>query len=122
MSLTKQDERSSCSVVVLEGATLGPAMNITARVEAHLRVSKATDKLVLKARADTLKDIRVAVLDGTASRCFKPRGLAVDTVSRDADFLIVRLKTPLTVGHPYTLATVHKYQPAADGPITLKET
>lgn len=93
---------------------MGPAMNVVRRADAHLHV--------FKYKVDTLKDIRVAMLRCPPSPCSKGRGLAIHSVTRDSDFLIVRLTDPLVVGRAYTLVTVHTYEPISGGPITLKET
>ncbi|XP_049518818.1 uncharacterized protein LOC125943512 [Dermacentor silvarum] len=95
-------------------------MNVTGRGEASLKVTKATSKLILKAKAETVKEMKMALLEVPADAGATPKGVNICTLSTSSPYLIAGLEKPLEVGKAYTLVTEYHYDKAAQGgPISL---
>lgn len=100
--------------IVLNGTALkDPKLKVNGKAEAQLKVAKATQKVILKADPATIKELKMALLDGATP----PNGMNITTLSVSTSFLIADLDKPLELGKTYTLLT--EYEVDKTAPITV---
>ncbi|KAH7965490.1 hypothetical protein HPB49_008393 [Dermacentor silvarum] len=107
--------------ITLNGTNLADdMMHVTGRAVALYKAEVATSKLILKALPQTIKEVKVALLETTPTSATTPTGLNITTLSSSGSFLVAALEKPLAVGKSYTLITEYNYEKAAqEGPIKL---
>lgn len=107
--------------ITLNGTNLADdMMHVTGRAVALYKAEVATSKLILKALPQTIKEVKVALLETTPTSATTPTGLNITSLSSSGSFLVAALEKPLAVGKSYTLITEYNYEKAAqEGPIKL---
>lgn len=107
--------------ITLNGTNLADSMmHVTGRTVALYKAEAATSKLILKAMPQTIKEVKVALLETTPPGGNTPTGLNITTLSSSGSFLIAALEEPLEKDKSYTLITEYNYDKAAqEGPIKL---
>ncbi|XP_075538341.1 uncharacterized protein LOC142572837 isoform X2 [Dermacentor variabilis] len=106
--------------ITLNGTSLADdAMQVTGKAEVSYKVVKATSELVLKALPNTIKNVKLALLEA-APTDEESKGQNITTLSSSNAFLIATLEKPLTLNKLYTLVVEYDYDKAAqEGPIKL---
>nr|XP_050043630.2 mucin-2-like [Dermacentor andersoni] len=106
--------------ITLNGTSLADdTMQVTGKAVISYKVVQATSKLVLKALSETIKNVKMALLEA-APADGKADGLSITTLSSSDPFLIATLEKPLTKNNLYTLVAEYDYDKAAqEGPIEL---